>query len=197
MRRSPLLFRPPSSAIDATRFTPTSPHAFSKPAARSSRPSASTFFPSHTPQRPPPSLSSRPSPLKPSPNPNLNTAPTSSPTTLSSGPAANGAIGGGGGAEGGAAKTETPAEKVARLRAARAAARSQVQIGTWDRIVVTGRVWSDRIHRFTAVGLIGLTGNPPITLPAAPIPSHPTYPSHHTPFPPPNPKQNTSTPQKP
>ena len=164
MRRTPLLFRPPSSAIDATRFTSTSPHAFSKSPVRSSRPSASTFSPSaspsYTPQKPPPSLSSRPFPSS-NPSSNLKTTPTlaskSGPTVRNEAAAA----GGGRRTPGGGPVTpeaETPAQKVARLRAARAAAKEQIQFSKWDRIVVVGREWADRLHRVFTIGMILLTG---------------------------------------
>lgn len=49
--------------------------------------------------------------------------------------------------------TESPAEKVARLRAARFKAR-MAQIPLWDRVVVEGRRWADRIHRTTVLILL-------------------------------------------
>ena len=52
---------------------------------------------------------------------------------------------------------ETPLEKVKRLRAAANAAR-EAQVTTVDRIILRGRVWADRLHRITTLGLIGLTG---------------------------------------
>jgi len=114
------------SAADATRFTATSPHAYSKPPTRSSNPPI-------PPQQYPPSFSSSPT--------MNNTFNPSSPSSRSgpSGPA------------------ETPHEKVARLRAARFAARD-AQVSTWDRVVVRGRVWADVAHRVTVLGLIGFTG---------------------------------------
>ena len=51
---------------------------------------------------------------------------------------------------------ESPKEKVARLRAARLAQRDK-QLTTWERTVIRGRVWADRIHRFTALSLIGFS----------------------------------------
>jgi hypothetical protein len=54
---------------------------------------------------------------------------------------------------------ETPQEKVRRLRAAADRARD-AQISTLDRLLVRGRVWADRAHRFTALSLIGATGMP-------------------------------------
>ncbi|MCJ1398919.1 hypothetical protein MMC11_002120 [Xylographa trunciseda] len=113
------------SAVDATRFTATSPHAYSKPNTLRSA-ASNTFSPSSYPrshalprnakhQSPP----AGPPPGKPS-------------------------VG------------ETAAQKVARLRAAHAM-QKEAQISTWDRIVVRGRVIADRAHRFTALGLIGLT----------------------------------------
>ncbi len=52
---------------------------------------------------------------------------------------------------------ETPQQKVARLRAAAARAREGKMTG-FDKAVVKGRVWADRAHRITALGLIGITG---------------------------------------
>jgi hypothetical protein len=54
---------------------------------------------------------------------------------------------------------ETPQEKVRRLRAAADRARD-AQISTLDKVLVRGRVWADRAHRFTALSLIGATGMP-------------------------------------
>ncbi|KAF8867073.1 hypothetical protein BDZ45DRAFT_682606 [Acephala macrosclerotiorum] len=51
---------------------------------------------------------------------------------------------------------ETPQEKIRRLRAAADRARD-AQVSTFDKIVVRGRVWADRAHRFTALTLIGAT----------------------------------------
>ena len=51
---------------------------------------------------------------------------------------------------------ETPQQKIARLRAAAAAAKVGHE-SRFDSVVRVGRVWADRAHRFTAVSLIGLT----------------------------------------
>jgi Cytochrome oxidase c assembly len=51
---------------------------------------------------------------------------------------------------------ETPQEKVRRLRAAADAAKLG-QISTFDKIVIRGRVWADRAHRFTTLTLISAT----------------------------------------
>ncbi|KUJ20357.1 uncharacterized protein LY89DRAFT_578692 [Mollisia scopiformis] len=51
---------------------------------------------------------------------------------------------------------ETPQEKIRRLRAAADRARD-AQVTTFDKIVIRGRVWADRAHRFTALSLIGAT----------------------------------------
>lgn len=84
---------PPRSVADATRFTPTGPHAFTRSAA-----------------------------------------------------------------PGSAAGEETPQERVARLREAARRAKVEKAAGsTFDRLVDRGRVWADRAHRATAVGLIGAT----------------------------------------
>ena len=130
------------SAADATRFTATSPHAYSKPSPTRSAPTYGT-----------PSKKSIPRPQKPPPpgmNPNVPPPPPN----------------------------ETPQEKVARLRAQRIAARD-AQLSTWERIVVRGRVWADRAHKFTALTLIGLTGKyfllPLQRLCPYPSPAIPTY----------------------
>jgi hypothetical protein len=52
---------------------------------------------------------------------------------------------------------ESPNEKVARLRAAAAKARLD-QVSGMDKVVTTGRSVADRLHRFAALGLMGLTG---------------------------------------
>ncbi|KAF8537732.1 cytochrome oxidase c assembly-domain-containing protein [Trichophaea hybrida] len=84
---------PPRSVADATRFTPTGPHAFT-----------------------------------PSPSP------------------ASGA------------PKETPQQRVRRLREAAWAAKEAKAEGTiLDRIIDRGRVWADRAHRVTAIGLISAT----------------------------------------
>lgn len=51
---------------------------------------------------------------------------------------------------------ESPQQKVKRLRAAANAAR-EAQVSTFDKVISTGRVWADRLHRFTALSLIGIT----------------------------------------
>ncbi|OBT65731.1 hypothetical protein VE03_03321 [Pseudogymnoascus sp. 23342-1-I1] len=51
---------------------------------------------------------------------------------------------------------ETPQQKVRRLREAANRAR-EGRMTTFDRLVVRGRVWADRAHRVTAIGLIGIT----------------------------------------
>lgn len=52
---------------------------------------------------------------------------------------------------------ETPQEKIKRLRAAADRARD-AQVSSFDKLIVRGRVWADRVHRFTALSLIGATG---------------------------------------
>ncbi|MCJ1415287.1 hypothetical protein MMC32_001619 [Xylographa parallela] len=113
------------SAADATRFTATSPHAYSKPSALRSA-ASNTFSPSSYPRT----------------HPLPRNAKQQSPTL--GGPAAKPPL------------SETAAQKVARLRAAHAM-QKEAQISTWDRVVVRGRVIADAAHRFTALGLIGLT----------------------------------------
>ena len=111
------------SAVDATRFTATSPHAYSKPSPLRSA-ASNTFSPSSVPRSHSFPQTAQPIPRLPGSNNN---------------------------------GMETPAQKVARLRAERATLRES-QISTWDKVVVRGRVWADRAHRFTAMGLIMATG---------------------------------------
>ena len=101
----------PKSAIDATRFTPTTPHASAK----------------HPPS--PPSS-------------NVASSSTASPLPNRTMPGPPG---------------ETPQQKVRRLREAAARARD-AKVSGFDRVLVRGRVWADRAHRFTALSLIGITG---------------------------------------
>lgn len=51
---------------------------------------------------------------------------------------------------------ESAQQKIARLRAAAAAAKRGNE-SSFDKIVLRGRVWADRAHRVTAFSLIGLT----------------------------------------
>lgn len=119
------------SAIDATRFTATSPHAYSKPfAIRSSSASASSSHPL------PPSFISPLSRKNAPPSQKLPNTPSSSSPQKSA---------------------ETPAQKVARLRAARFAAK-YAEAPLWDRIVIRGRYVADKAHRITVYSLMGLTG---------------------------------------
>lgn len=55
------------------------------------------------------------------------------------------------------ADTETPQQKVARLRAL-AKAQKEGQLSGVDRVVAGGRRWADIAHRTTTYGLLGLTG---------------------------------------
>jgi hypothetical protein len=57
---------------------------------------------------------------------------------------------------GSAPPNETAQQKIARLRAAAAAAKRGNE-SKFDAAVRVGRLWADRAHRVTAVGLIGLT----------------------------------------
>lgn len=127
------------SAADATRFTATSPHAYSKPTPIRSTPN--TFSASSA------TRSRFQSQRQPNPNISGQTPPNSNGRPPPPPP------------------SETPQEKVARLRAARFAARD-AQISTWDKVVIRGRVWADRAHKFTTLTLVGLTGIPPLYLSA-------------------------------
>lgn len=124
------------SAIDATRFTATSPHAYSKPfAIRSSSASASSA--SSTSSHPlPPSFLSPLSKKNAPPSQKSSNSPSSFSPQKS---------------------VETPAQKVARLRAARFAAK-YAEAPLWDRIVIRGRYVADKVHRITVYSLMGLTG---------------------------------------
>ena len=130
MRSSGRLLR---SAADATRFTAASPHAHSAPTPI--RRAAGTFSPSHAPQ---PNAATR----NPSVLPNARPAPPNSRPPAPPPPRQ---------------PTETPAQKVARLRAARLKEKA-AQVSTWDKVVVVGREWADRVHRTVAWGLIAFTG---------------------------------------
>lgn len=122
------------SAIDATRFTATSPHAYSKPSPLRSAASSSTPTPTPSSSRPSPQGPQRRSPngSKPIPPP-----PAMPPK--------------------GATAGETPAEKVARLRAMRLAER-EAQVSQWDKVVVRGRTWADRAHKTTVYFLVTFSG---------------------------------------
>lgn len=121
------------SVSDATRFTATSPHAYSKPTPMRSTPSTYTASSSNfqNPYRFP-KPANKGSPSNPPPNPSGH----------GSGP-----------------PEETAAEKVARLRAARLKER-EAQVTTWDRIVLRGRVWADRAHKVTVYSLVGFSSTP-------------------------------------
>ena len=51
---------------------------------------------------------------------------------------------------------ETPQQKVARLREAARRARA-ARITPYDKVVLFGRVWADRLHRGTVVVVVGAT----------------------------------------
>lgn len=127
------------SAIDLTRFTATVPHAYSKistlrsafsPAAASVAKNSSS-----TRKLPSPPSHSLPSHFIPTPNASPSSPPRPPPPRPS----------------------ETPAEKVARLRSARFEAR-KAQFSLWDRMVVGGRIWADRLHRITVYFLLLVSG---------------------------------------
>ena len=110
------------SAADATRFTATSPHAYSKPSTLRST-GVNTFSPSSAPR-------------------SQTQLPNASQTFQF---------------RGSGGPSETPAQKVARLRAQHEASKLG-QITTWDKIVIRGRVWADKAHRITTMSLIGFSG---------------------------------------
>ncbi|KAK3375868.1 cytochrome oxidase c assembly-domain-containing protein [Lasiosphaeria ovina] len=114
----------PRSVSDATRFTPTTPHASSKAAA-----------------------------------PRFTSAGGSSKGPGGAAPAGGaggGGAGGGGRRIGGGPFTETPDQKVARLRAAHRRAKA-AEISKFDKIVDGGRRFFDSAHKVTVIGLIGFT----------------------------------------
>lgn len=121
------------SAIELTRFTVTAPHAYAfvKTYAKSSA-LRNGFALAQSKNRPPQlrSFSSHRS--------SYSNASPSVPTSMQTYPPPS---------------SETPAEKVARLRAARFKAR-MAQIPLWDRVVVEGRRWADRFHRITVYTLL-------------------------------------------
>ena len=57
---------------------------------------------------------------------------------------------------GSAPSNETPQQKIARLRAAAAASKRGSE-SSFDKTVRVGRIWADRLHRVTALALIGGT----------------------------------------
>lgn len=57
-----------------------------------------------------------------------------------------------------ATASETPQEKVARLRAEMHAQRQGGQLSFGDRVVAGGRKWADRLHRTATYAIIGFTG---------------------------------------
>lgn len=94
--------------------------------------------------------------------PHVATKPSSTSTAFSSNPNTTspyGAAATSSGSQiqfGSAPPNETPQQKIARLRAAAQLAK-QGKESNFDKTVRIGRIWADRAHRFTALGLIGLT----------------------------------------
>lgn len=134
------------TVADATRFTATSPHAYSKPASIL-RTAANTFSPSASPSHP-----SR----KPAPNAHAPNSPPPPPPSSSQQQQ----------------QRETPHQKVARIRALRAAQKLN-SLTLWEKTVIRGRRYADSAHRITVYGLMGATGNPfspPSPFSASPYP---------------------------
>lgn len=52
---------------------------------------------------------------------------------------------------------ETAQARVARLRAAARKVKEQESLTVVEKLYVHGRIWADRLHRATALGLIGAT----------------------------------------
>lgn len=144
-RRRHIPTSPPSrsqmsrSATELTRFTATAPHAYAyaKTYAKTSA-LRNVFSPAQSKNRQPQPHSL---PSHRSPQFNASSSISHRNSTLSSPPPSS----------------ETPAEKVARLRAARFKARF-AQIPLWDRVVVEGRIWADRAHRITVLFLLIASG---------------------------------------
>ncbi|KAL8786765.1 MAG: hypothetical protein Q9213_002586 [Squamulea squamosa] len=106
------------TVADATRFTATSPHAYSKPTSIL-RSAAKTFSPSTSPSSPAYQPNRRtPNTHTPNPPPPQNQPPPQQP--------------------------ETPQQKVARIRALRAAQKLN-SLSLWDRIVIRGRRYADLV----------------------------------------------------
>ncbi|KAL8976376.1 MAG: hypothetical protein Q9177_006869 [Variospora cf. flavescens] len=127
------------TVADATRFTATSPHAYSKPSSIL-RSANATFSPS-----PYTASGSAASQSRGPPAPLSNRPPSQQPPNVP--------------------QHETPQQKVARLRALRAAEKLK-PLSLWDRTVVRGRRWADVAHRTTALGLMGFTVIYPQTPPS-------------------------------
>ncbi|KAI4197437.1 MAG: hypothetical protein LQ350_005930 [Teloschistes chrysophthalmus] len=117
------------TVADATRFTATSPHAYSKPSQILRSPH--TFSASPSTSSSAASASSIPPHLRhpPIPNPKMPNPPP---------------------------RPETPKQKVERIRAERMAQKLN-QLTLWDRTVIRGRVWADRAHRITLYILMSFT----------------------------------------
>ncbi|KAL8658560.1 MAG: hypothetical protein Q9202_007527 [Teloschistes flavicans] len=114
------------TVADATRFTATAPHAYSKPSQILR--SANTFSASPNTPSSSASATSIPSHLRqpPIPNPKMPNAPP---------------------------RPETPKQKVERIRAERMAQKLN-SLTLWDRTVIRGRIWADRAHRITLYFLL-------------------------------------------
>ncbi|KLU87290.1 hypothetical protein MAPG_06291 [Magnaporthiopsis poae ATCC 64411] len=123
--------RTPRSVSDATRFTPTTPHAASKgtPSSSSSKKPSKT---TSTKSRPAPAVSFRPG--QPGGAGSRPPPPAAAPHP----------------------PAETPEQRVARLRAAHLAAKN-AQVSNMDRLVDRARGIFNHAHRFTTMGLIGLS----------------------------------------
>ncbi len=125
------------TVADATRFTATSPHAYSKTSSIL-RSAANTLSPSSKTQPSPPPNAHTPNPRSPQ-----NQPPPQQP--------------------------ETPQQKVARIRALRAAQKLN-SLTLWDKTVIRGRRYADIAHRITVGGLIGATGTSSLPSPSILVP---------------------------
>lgn len=163
---------PVRSVIDASRFTARSPFAASAATAACirRRPLQAAFASSSSSSSSTPSSSySSASSSKNSSNSRFQSpAGSRAPSSQSSSPARRAAIPGGAAGAGAGAGTaaaaaagpltgETPAQKVARLRAAHQAAKN-AQVSQLDKIISSARRAFDSAHHYTIIGLIGFTG---------------------------------------
>jgi hypothetical protein len=82
---------------------------------------------------------------------------TATPPPRFSSPRSGAGAGGPGGSGPGSILTETPEQKVARLRAAHRRAK-EAQVSRFDKFVDAGRRVFDSAHKVTVAGLVGFTG---------------------------------------
>ncbi|CAK7264532.1 hypothetical protein SEPCBS57363_001120 [Sporothrix epigloea] len=160
---------PVRSVVDASRFTARSPYAASAATAACIRrlPSQAAFATSSSSASSTPSSSSSPSSSSNSSNSRFQSpAGSRAPASPKSSPARRAAVPGGPGGPGSAGANaaaaaapltgETPAQKVARLRAAHQAAKN-AQVSQLDKMIGSARRAFDSAHHYTIISLIGFT----------------------------------------